>query len=1018
MPLPRIALALSSVLALALSAAPASAQASFFEGFDGQTVESLEAQGWTFRNQSSPVGVLGWRPDDKATAYAGTHYLVTDGYCVSGGGVGSNWALLPAAVGQQAGDELVMYLAEGWTGLASQVLEVRYSPSGGTSTGSSPTDLGDYTMLLDSFVHDTIGWWDPVTIPLPGSGRIALRSYVPNGYAAGTYVDSLSIGIPPAGPLPLPGPGETVHWTSALSPIQLPSGSTNIVAGGAVVVDPGVVVEMDAGATLHVEGALAFQLDTQLSFAAGAKIEAWYGGDLSFVGTAAQPVRLTGNSGIYTPDVVVAAGSRLAMDYVEAETFMWVSSGSAGVIDHSSFTTQSPTVFKASGFRTYNGTLAVRNSTFTDSLILEEGGYLLLDNDAFSSSKLTVYRLASPQTLYLDNLVATDVADGAPFEIYRFDAFFGPNNVIQNNLYPVRLETGGVAPGSVLPRSGNVNDYVSGVARFGSRATWGNSGLPYVLDWDSEIPKLSGRLTIEPGVTARFRRGVGTSSDSFWIQGYADLVSRGTPEEPITLTHDGAGWGGLFFGDDDNKRPRVQNTIIEYADTGVIAKLGTVRLIDCILRDNVIGAQSNSSGTLVVRGTRFQNNGTGVETSPGAGGSTLSAGRADLLGFGNVNSFAGNGFGADIQNPNVAVDARGNFWGSTSGPTHPLNPGGAGDSATINAAVLPFEATAPPVDAAPMVHIQPVGDIQEAGSRLILRWDVVDDGSIVAQRIEFSPHGSNPPLVPLAPFEQGLAGNVRTVEIAVPAFVPSSNQQLPVLRIVAIDDAGQEGYDELRFFTPQPYAEPTFTVDPLPALVHPGEEYDVCWSSLGFGTGDAYLSLDDIDWSISLGGTTTTCLSLGVTIPSVSTDLARLTVIRNGRYEYGDYFAIRPDAMIGDAPPQVQIVGPAKAYFSSGNAIPLAWTASDDEALRSFDVQASYDGGRGWNSLVDGLPGDASGWTWQLPATVSRGEILVRVVATDLRFQTSSATIAIKTGPAPVHLERGPATTSGFTKHP
>jgi len=1000
------------VLPFFLGASHVSAQASFFEGFDGQTVGDLEAKGWIFRNQSQPEGALGWRPADVTSAYAGTHYLVTDGYCVSGGGVGSNWALLPAVAGQQVGDELEMYLAEGWTGLASQVLEVRYSPSGGTSTGSSSTDLGDFTVLLDSFEHDTIGWWEAHTIALPGSGRIALRSWVPNGYAAGTYVDSLTVGATPTGPIPLPEPGQTVQWTSALSPIQFTAGSANIEAGGQVVVEPGVVVEMDAGATLRVEGRLTFLPGSELNAAPGAEVEAWYGGEVSFLGDAADPVTVTGDSDYFAPLLWIASGSTLRMEYAEVDAFTWVAAGSTATVDHSTFTTASPGVFRASGFRTYNGTLAVRNSSFTDGWIVEEGGYLLFDADVFTNTRLTLYRLASPQTLHLDNLVATDVLDGAPFEVHRFDAFFGPDNVIQNNLFPVRLETGGVAPGSVLPRTGNGENVVRGLARFGSRATWSDAGLPYVLDWDDQIPHLSGRLTIEPGVTARFRRGENTTGDSFWVQGYADLISRGTPEAPITLTHDGAGWGGLFFGDADSKRPKITNTLIEYADIGVIAKLCTVRLVDCLLRNNVVGAQSNSTGTLVARGTRFVANGTGAETSPGAGGSVLSAGRADLSGLTNPNTFSGNGLGADIQNLNVAVDARGNWWGAASGPSHPDNPGGAGDTATINAAVTPFLTSAPALDKAPLVQVQRVSDVLDAGTRLILRWDAEDDGTIVEQRIDFSPHGSNPPLAPLV---SGLAGDVRTFEIVVPDYVPSSNLQLPVLRVVAVDDTGREGWDEVRFFTPGENVGPPFTIDALPAVVRPGEDYELCWSSPGNGTSDVYLILDDVDWAISQGGTTTTCLSGDVTIPSVSTDLARITVIRNGRYEYTDYFSIRPDPAIGDQAPQVQFVGPSATLFPEGSVVRLAWAASDDEALRSFDVQASYDGGRGWNQLVGGLPGDTTEWNWQLPASTQDGPILVRVVATDLRFQTSSATIEIETGPRQARPFRSaePATPKG-----
>ena len=213
---------------------------------------------------------------------------MTDGYCMGNNppNVGSNWALLPD-VGQVAGEDLTLYLAEGWSAVRSDVLEVRYSPSGGTSTGSTPQDLGDFTVLLAEFPHDTIGWWDPHVISLPGPGRIALRYWVPDGKSASMYVDSVSVGTPVSGPVPLPAPGETVVWTSAISPVTLSAGTTNLVAGGTVVVDPGVDLVLEDGATLRVEGSLQFGPGSDISTGTGAEIELWYGASIELAGTAA-----------------------------------------------------------------------------------------------------------------------------------------------------------------------------------------------------------------------------------------------------------------------------------------------------------------------------------------------------------------------------------------------------------------------------------------------------------------------------------------------------------------------------------------------------------------------------------------------------------------------------------------------------------------------------------------------------------------------------------------------------------
>lgn len=995
---PSLALALCG-----LASSPAFAQASFGEGFDGKSVADLEAAGWTFRNQSEDQGQLGWRPASVTDPYEGTHYLVTDGYCLDYGPgspeLGSNWAIFPLVAGQVAGDELSMFLAEGWSATRSDVLEVRYSPSGGTSTGSSATDLGDFTQLLASFEHDTLGWWDEHVVVLPGPGRIALRYWIPDGRSASMYVDSVAVGERPAGRVPLPAVGETVVWDLSISPVNLSAGTTNLLGGGTVLVDPGVEVVLQPGATLQVEGSLEFAAGTSLLAGAGAQLFVNNGGNVQFDGTAGAPIAVTASEIFWLPGMLIAAGSTLTMNHVQASVFTWVSSGATGVIANSDFTKASVAAADGPGFRLYNATLAIRSSSFTDGGIIEERGYVLLDDLTLTNSLARFYRVTSPQTLLLDNLVATDFVGGAPFEIQRFDVLFGANNVIQGNAYPVRLESGGLAPGSVLPTTGNANNFVSGRARIGSRSTWANVGLPYVLDWDNDLAPLSGNLTVEPGVEARFRRGENTSSDSFWIQAQAKLVARGTPDEPILFTHDGQGWGGLFFGDNSNKRPKLEHVIVEQADTAVTAKACRVHVESSLLRDNGTGAQSNSAGRLIARGTRFEGNGVGLETSPGAGGSSISAGRADLFGGTNPNTIQGNGQGVIVQNGSITVDARENYWGAASGPAHAANPGGQGDSATPNALVIPFRDTAPASDLAPLVRLERLADILDEGTKVILRWSVEDDGAIVSQRILHSPHGYNPALSVLV---DDIAPDVRTLELTVPSYLPSSNLALPVLRVVAVDDQGQEGWDEAQFFTPNEDFDLTFSVDTPPATVRPGERHDICW---GISYADAYLSLEDIDWAISLGGTTTNCLSGGMTVPGVSTDLARIivahTVGAGGRirYEYSDYFSIRPAALIGDAPPLVQLDGPPLASYAGGSIVPLSWTASDDEALRSFSIQASYDGGRAWNVLVEDLPATTTSWAWKLPTSTGLPAVQVRVIATDLRFQTSSSTTTLDITP-------------------
>ena len=76
--------------------------------------------------------------------------------------------------------------------------------------------------------------------------------------------------------------------------------------------------------------------------------------------------------------------------------------------------------------------------------------------------------------------------------------------------------------------------------------------------------------------------------------------------------------------------------------------------------------------------------------------------------------------------------------------------------------------------------------------------------------------------------------------------------------------------------------------------------------------------------------------------------------------------------------------------FRGGEIVPLNWWASDDEGLRSFDVQASYDGGVTWHFVVRDLPGTSTGYGWNLPGSKGIADVRVRVIARDERFQASS----------------------------
>jgi hypothetical protein len=133
--------------------------------------------------------------------------------------------------------------------------------------------------------------------------------------------------------------------------------------------------------------------------------------------------------------------------------------------------------------------------------------------------------------------------------------------------------------------------------------------------------------------------------------------------------------------------------------------------------------------------------------------------------------------------------------------------------------------------------------------------------------------------------------------------------------------------------------------------------------------------------------------------PFISTDRARLALqVRNNSNDTAwffanGYFSIRHDSRLGFQPPSVNITFPVGGEsFPGGSIVPVSWTASASEGLRSFDIQASYDSGRTWHLVVRDLPGPTTNYDWQLPPSSGIPDVRLRIIARDVRFQNSSST--------------------------
>ena len=989
-----------SVLLAATLTPPLASQAAFVETFDavgpvqsGQDGPSgLIAKGWSFRNQSQPEGPHAWAASVYFTPQAGAGYLGADSLATDQfGGDISLWALLPAVPGQQAGDLLTLHVRAEFSS-NHDTLELRYSPTGATGTGSTATSVGNYTTLLALVDPIETSGWALVQVPVPGPGRLALRYAVADAcnfacFSSQIGVDTLSVGVPPPPPCnlpPAPQPGQTVAWGAENSPWQICS-DLSIPAGATVIIEPGTEIVVDGGSTLGVAGTLLAHGTPSAPITIS--------GGISMV---EPPVRVIGlmdaSNLLVTGRLHVAHGGTLLVSDSGFPAGLISSQDLVGGSDHGTYVQVDRCGFSNGGLSVTDGTLCVRQTDLGGSPLSVLRGWLLVDDVSLQGAGLSLTRERYAQPAWLNGLSISG-APGPALDLSGWNFLLGPDNLLTGNVAPVRL-TGGLLPGTVVPTTGNTNNIVdAGDGGMIGSARWAPLAVPYLV---TGFAQTAGSLVLEPGVTVRYGAGAGSTF-------LGEFRALGLPGQPVRLLRNGgSAWGGLSFVS-NVAGPRFEHCVVDGASIGIQADDGVVHVDASTLRNNGEGAIATTFGVLRLRGTRFLANGNGVRTTD--------TGSADIDGGTNPSSFVGNTTGVLSGGP--VVDAEHDWWGSPSGPQSPSNPGGTGDPASFAVDVLPFLTAAPDAtDTAPVVRLKRVDGRLAAGQKVILSWDAQDDGTIATQRIVYSPHGNWPGF--FLPVVSGLPGTQRAFEWTVPVVLPSSNTTPTWFRVIATDDAGQEGFDERRFDVPYTEDLPPVSLTFLTDLSGPftmGDEIDVCWNHSGPGATYEVEVLNDADYdAVPYGGGTTLIDCWTVRMPYLSTDTARVAVTftygAGNRTEtfFSQRFTIRPDTRVPDAAPSVTLLSPAPgAVVPAGGTLNVSWIASDDLGLRSFGLQGSWDGGRTWQAIAEDLPPTTTNFTWPVPSSTGNADARVRVVANDLRFQSSSdeAAIALTPGTAP-----------------
>jgi hypothetical protein len=811
---------------------------------------------------------------------------------------------------------------------------------------------------------------------------------------------------------PIPAPGETVTWTLAGSPYEICQNIT-IPSTSTVIVEPGVQIIFDPDMQAVVLGTMQLQGQTAQRIVLQAP--------------AVFPPIIDIDGGIFdasfsdfTGQVRVENGANVALSDCR---FL----GSNGILWAQELPTTRPFIrIERCTFDSSSATISDAITVLTDNVFNSATCFLLRGfadvtaTNTFTNGSFTVTREESFQPFYINGIDASNstiaglVLSGGNYSV-------GIDTVLQNNPYPVALE-GGLLPDSAIPLTGNtINAINVGNGGFAGRGRWSQISLPYRLTLPTtDLP--GGDLTIDPGVIVE-----ATDPDAaLRFRSTRHSVLKGLPDIPIIFRGlNGQSWVGLLFHVNSTTGCRLEYCTVEDAEFGVVSTDNWLYVDSCQFTNNAIGANVNTFGAITFAKTRFITNSSGVSLD--------ALGSPFLNSPFTPNSFEGNGAGIDAFDAAASADARNCWWNDPTGPTTPRNPGGQGDSiigpGEPNVQFDPFLTSPPDFDNTPPVtrmigpgltqlYASPDHQIPDflldQGTKYIVRWTAEDDDAIVSQRIDFSSDGHFPDR--FSTLVSNIPASARSWEITIPnpGFAGSNEPQF--LKVVTTDASGQEGFDEAPVLVPSGNITGTLTIT----------------TDLSGQTFTGGEPTPEIDWTGSVnGGTITPVMVLesdgaGVqgldlggghgiftqNFPFVSTDRARLALqVRSNsndvKWFFAEgYFSIRHDQRLGFEPPFVDLKFPVGGeQFPGGSTVPISWTATASEGLRSFDIQASYDSGRTWHLIVRDLSGGATSYDWQLPPSSGIPDVRLRVIARDVRFQNSSSTSGLfsinPSGPTP-----------------
>ena len=335
------------------------------------------------------------------------------------------------------------------------------------------------------------------------------------------------------------------------------------------------------------------------------------------------------------------------------------------------------------------------------------------DGIALSGDTTLANRIAGNRigTTWSGGAALPNGSDGIQIALFAASTFIGTDS---------SGDPGDAVEGNLI--SGNAMNGVNEVAGVGTVVAGNRIGLNAA--GTAAIPNLLG-IQVLDGVSGI---RIGTDGDGV-SDGFERNVISGNTVAGIVLRGNGQSVAGNYVGTDAAGTAAVPNGLGISADLGPLGTSGQMTIGGpAAAFRNVISGHNGTglevtAADVTVECNYFGTDATGTAALPNVIGLNVTSGtnavaRSNLFSFNTVgvaagdpgdlllrdNSIAGNTDGVSWNSAAAALDAIDNWWGDASGPKHPGNPGGAGDTSTeTNAGPILYKPwlAAPPAPCGP-----------------------------------------------------------------------------------------------------------------------------------------------------------------------------------------------------------------------------------------------------------------------------------------------------------------------------